>query len=238
MRRTIGQRLAVVLIGLTLAAGCPGSDRDRILTSGEKLYSQFDEELIIRHFFDDRRGGFFVDVGAYHWRDYSTTYYLEKHLDWSGIAIDAQGRFASGYAKHRPRSRFFRFIVTDHSGTMETLYLAGPVSSIEKRHVSDLDPRGEGVALREIEVPTITLNELLDRHDVSRIDFLSMDIEQAEPEALAGFDIERFRPELVCIEAFAPIRERIAAYFAAHGYERIDAYLRHDELNWYYTPRR
>jgi FkbM family methyltransferase len=238
MRRRTLQRLALTLIGLTLVAGCPSADRDRILTRGEKLYSQFNEELIIRHFFDDRRNGFFVDVGAYHWKNYSTTYYLEKHLDWSGIAIDAQGGFAAGYRNNRPRSRFFRFIVTDHSGTMETLYLAGPVSSIEKRHVSDLDPRAQDIELREVQVPTITLNELLDRNGVSRIDFLSMDIEQAEPKALSGFDIERFRPELVCIEAFPPIRDRIAAYFATHGYERIEAYLRHDEHNWYYTPRR
>ena len=238
MRRRNLRWLCAALLGLPIAAGCPATDRDRILGTGEKLYSQFDEELIIRHFFDDRRGGFFVDVGAYHWKDYSTTYYLEKHLGWSGIAVDAQGRFAPGYREHRPRSRFFRFIVTDHSGPRETLHLAGPMSSTDADHVSDLDPRAADVALREVQVPTITLNELLDRNGVSRIDFLSMDIEQGEPAALAGFDIERFLPELVCIEAYAPVRERISAYFESHGYERIDAYLRYDEHNWYYTPGR
>ena len=64
-----------------------------------------------------------------------------------------------------------------------------------------------------------------------------MDIEQAEPAALAGFDIERYRPELVCIEAGESVREAIAAYFDAHGYERIDAYLSYDPVNWYYRPR-
>ncbi len=237
MKRATRQRIALGSLGVLLLAGCPASDRDAILTHGEKLYSQFDEELVIRHFFDDRRQGFFVDVGAYHWKNYSTTYYLEKHLSWSGIAIDAVRAFRGGYEKHRPRTRFFNYIVTDHSGTQETLYLAGPVSSTKKDHVADLDPSLRDHELREIQVPTITLNELLDENGVTEIDFLSMDIEQGEPAALAGFDIGRFRPELVCIEAFPLVRDQIAAYFEEHAYERIDEYLAYDEGNWYFTPR-
>ena len=63
-----------------------------------------------------------------------------------------------------------------------------------------------------------------------------MDIEEAEPAALAGCDIERFRPELVCIEVGQRTRERLLAYFSAHGYERIDAYLAFDDHNWYFRP--
>jgi hypothetical protein len=61
-----------------------------------------------------------------------------------------------------------------------------------------------------------------------------MDIEGHEPKALAGFDIERFRPELVCIEAGN--REEIVDYFTQHGYERIEKYLEYDKVNWYFTP--
>lgn len=64
--------------GIYEKAGCVFAGD--ILDSGKKLYSQYDEELIIRDFFNDRRGGVFVDVGCYHYKDISTTYYLEKHL--------------------------------------------------------------------------------------------------------------------------------------------------------------
>ena len=90
---------------------------------------------------------------------------------------------------------------------------------------------------KTVEVPTITLDDLLDRSGVKKIDFLSMDIEGAEPLALAGFDIERFHPALVCIEVNLPVREEIHAYFLSHGYERIDAYKKHDRVNWYYRPK-
>jgi hypothetical protein len=33
------------------------------------------------------------------------------------------------------------------------------------------------------------------------------------------------------------VRDKIKAYFEAHGYERIDAYLKLDATNWYYRPR-
>ena len=65
---------------------------------------------------------------------------------------------------------------------------------------------------------------------------LSIDIEGNEVRALAGFDIERFRPELVCVEVAPGNREAVAAYFAQRGYERVERYGRFDRVNWYYTP--
>jgi len=136
--------------------------------------------------------------------------------------------------------------VTDHSGTKETLFFAGPISSTKESHIADVAHEygneaqaefAESIEPAEIQVPTITLNELLEANGVSKFDFLSMDIEQGEPAALAGFDIGRFRPELVCIEVFPPVRDRIADYFEQHGYERIEKYIPYDELNWYYTPK-
>ena len=224
-----------VALALALRGRSPGSPED-ILTAGEALYSQHDEELIIRHFFDDRREGFFVDVGSFHWKKKSTTYYLEKHLGWSGIAIDAQPGFAAGYRTHRPATTFLSYIVTDHSGTLETLYLARALSSTSRELIRRF-PKTRDLEPREISVPTITLDEALDQNGVSRIDFLSMDIEGGEPPALAGFDIRRFRPELVCIESDPSTRAAILAYFTERGYERLDAYLAYDNANWYFAPR-
>jgi hypothetical protein len=89
----------ILVAALILAAGMafavsrrvvPASERDalphgaRYLAAayGPDRYSQFAEEWIIRDFFQDKRGGTFVDVGANHYRDSSTTYYLEKNLEW------------------------------------------------------------------------------------------------------------------------------------------------------------
>ena len=87
-----------------------------------------------------------------------------------------------------------------------------------------------------MKVPAITLNDLLDRLGVEKIDFLSLDIEGHEPAALRGFDIERFAPELVCIEKPRKSAE-ILGYFGAHGYERIERYREYDRTNWYFQQK-
>lgn len=81
MLRRVMLATGMVAIHAIASPGIARAD-DNLLTSGKKLHSQFNEELVIRHFFKDRKKGFFADVGAYHWRKYSTTYYLEKHLEW------------------------------------------------------------------------------------------------------------------------------------------------------------
>ena len=85
-------------------------------------------------------------------------------------------------------------------------------------------------------VPTITLNDLLGTEKVQHIDFVSMDIETWEPKALSGFDIERFKPQLVCIEAHEQVRQQILDYFARHRYVIVGKYLRADPQNLYFMP--
>ncbi len=195
------------------------------------------QRAVIRHFLRDRRDGFFLDVGAAHYRKGSMTFFLEDHLGWSGIAVDALESWAADYATHRPRTRFFAFIVTDHTGAEEPFYrLTGDIgSTTDKARAEMIDEKFDVLSVTEILVPTTTLDTLLDREGVGKIDFLSMDIEGSEPAALAGFDIDRFRPQLVGIEAFPSNKEAIAQYFEKHGYERIDKYLEYDDRNWYYT---
>jgi FkbM family methyltransferase len=223
-----------LLFALLATTACPAQHRD-ILGTEKKLYSQFDEELIIRDFFQDRRGGFFLDIGASTPIANSTTYYLEKHLGWTGIGVDALYEHHLVWQLERPASEYLIHLVTDHAGSLEPFYRSreSALSSTQENRVF----MGQEVGSERREVEAITIDKILDDRGIDKIDFLSMDIEESEPAALAGFDIERFRPELVCIEASPSVREPILAYFAEHGYERIERYLERDEINWYFRPR-
>ena len=68
------------------------------------------------------------------------------------------------------------------------------------------------------------------------MDLLNLDIELAEPKALAGFDIERWKPELVCVEAHQYVRQQILDYMHAHRYVLVGKYLRVDGMNLYFMP--
>ena len=198
---------------------------------GEK-YSQGYEEWLIRDFFQDRRDGFFLDVGAYDYKDLSNTYFLESQLGWSGIAVEPQVKFRADYERYRPKTQFVAMFVSDKSDEEIKFF----VPERENRASAVQGAMSEESGVNEVEVPTITLNDLLSKYQVSKIDFLNMDIELWEPKALAGFDIDKYRPELVCIEAHPPVRKEIEDYFAAHHYVKITKYLVADRRNFYYTP--
>ena len=217
------------------AHGSPGPPAD--LFAHEALYSNHNVELIARDFFQDRRGGFYLDVGCWHPIKDSNTYYLEEHLGWHGIGVDALPELAPKWKRHRRESRFLNYIVTDHAGTVEPFYRVelSDISQVEK---PARGPGGDPVRSEEIMVPTITLTDLLERNGVTKIDFFSIDIEGHEPAALVGFDIDRFQPALVCIEAKPKNREFIVKYFTDHGYERLERYRKYDEVNYYFTPKR
>ncbi len=203
-------------------------------TYGPSRNSEHAEEWLIRDFFRDQRGGFFVDVGSSDYKRFSNTYYLEESLGWSGLAIDAQEEFAADYKKFRPRTRFFSYFVSDKSDAIESLFVPDSnrlVASSNKEFSDRYDASGKAR-----EVRTITLNDLLDRERVTRVDFMTMDIELAEPKALAGFDIARFRPRLVCVESHPEIRQQLIDYFTDRKYRLVARYLRADLHNLWFAP--
>jgi FkbM family methyltransferase len=197
--------------------------------------SRYGEEWIVRDFFRDRRGGVFVDVGANHYQRDSNTYYLETELGWSGVAIDPQIKFAADYRAHRPMTTFVPLFVSDVSDREATLYVPKDdlVASFDK-NFAETESNSPADA---VSIQTMTLDDILDRHGIREIDFLSMDIELHEPQALNGFSIERFRPRLVGVEAHAPVRQQILDYFASHGYVVIAKYLRADTENLWFAPQ-
>jgi FkbM family methyltransferase len=213
----------------------PAEIRDLARSYGPSRNSQYYEEWIVRDFFKDRREGFFVDVGANHYRTFSNTYYLETKLGWSGIAIEPLNGFEPEYREYRPRTRFRTFFVSDVSNHSAKMYLLANgnhlVSSADRTFTQRF-----GAKTEVLDVPTITLNDLLDAEKVNKIDFISIDIELHEPKALAGFDIGRFTPALVCIEAHPEVRQQIIDYFTEHGYAVVGKYLHIDIHNLYFRP--
>jgi len=201
---------------------------------GPSRNSRYGEEWIVRDFFNDKRGGVFVDVGANDYRRDSNTYYLETQLGWSGVAIEPQAEFASDYAAHRPRTKFVPLFVSDISSSQIEFYVGGSnlVASFD-RNVAESEGGGRAQA---VSVNTATLDDVLKQEDIRTIDFLSIDIELHEPQALKGFSIDRFRPRLVAIESHLPVRQQILDYFTSHRYVVLGKYLRADNDNLWFAP--
>jgi FkbM family methyltransferase len=202
---------------------------------GPDKYSAGPEEWILRELLHDQREGVFLDIGSADARVLSNTYYFESVLGWSGIAVDAQTEYAPSYERFRPRTRFRSFLISDKSDEVLPFYITDEkgTSSANRGWAHGSTP---GKDVKTVSVSSITLDDLLAREQVSHIDLMSMDIEGHEPQALAGFSIDRFRPRVVVIEAHLDVRQALLDYFTAHGYVVQGRYLWVDNANLYFTP--
>jgi FkbM family methyltransferase len=201
---------------------------------GPHTYALGVDEWVIRDYFHDKRGGTFLDVGASHYKAGSNTYYLETQLGWSGVAIDARSEFGPDYQRHRPRTRFVAMFAADADHGTARLFVPADNGFVASASQDLAHAGGQRTTARD--VPTTTLNAVLEQAGIAAIDLLNMDIELSEPKALAGLDVEKYRPALVCIEAHRPVRQQILNYFAQHRYQLVGQYLRVDPTNLYFVP--
>ncbi len=184
----------------------------------------------MRGFFQNRRNGVFVDVGANHYRNENNTY-ISK-MSWAGQGSlwnrspsSRQTTNATGPA--RGSARLLPRTPQSAGAVLRRTELARDVGD-EGIHLAGSRRRGGSA----------DVNDLLSVEKIDRIDFLSMDIELAEPKALAGFDLRRFSPGLVCIEAHREVRQLLLTYFHDRGYVVIGKTWTADHLNMCTPPPR
>lgn len=141
--------------------------------------------------FDEKRGGFFVDIGAHDGVELSNTYLLEKKYGWSGICVEAN---PDTYRQLRQnRSCACVNVCLDAApGTVQFSKNAmhGGIVGVTDEEL------GEVVSL-----PALTLDTVLDQQSAPDvIDYLSIDVEGAEDRVFAGFDLSRRKVTCLTIE--------------------------------------
>jgi FkbM family methyltransferase len=146
--------------------------------------------------------------------------------------------YAAEWKEKRPRSKFFSYLVSTTSGDNATFYKSED-TGISSVHPHSADGTsfgpffGKTMQTEEIHVPTISLNDLLDHEGINSINLLSIDVEGHEMEVLAGFDLNRFSPDLIVIETWD--KEPVLQHLGRYGYHPIKRYAPLDKVNMYFT---
>ena len=170
----------------------------------------------------EKRDGYFVEVGAADGVFLSNTYYLER-LGWTGILAEPNPRFAEKLK--RRRCVVSNLCVSSRSDETVPFLNAemGELSRMATVEFADRHEARRRQGAQEIEVTTITLTDLLERHGAPcTIDYLSVDTEGAELEILAAFDFDRWDVRAFTVEHNNTEAEaRLDALFAARGYRRM-----------------
>jgi FkbM family methyltransferase len=181
-------------------------------------------ELVWR-FFHRTRHGFFVDAGANHPTTGNQTWFLEEQ-GWTGILIEPHPDMAELLRQQRPKSRTFETAVgaPGQPGPLD-FWLGGTQSSADP----DVRVREKG---KRVQVPIRTIDSVLEESGATKVDFVSLDVEGMELEALEGFNFERWRPGLLLIEDFF-YNHKMDGYMRSRGYKAVK---RTGYNNWY-VPR-
>lgn len=199
-------------------------------------YAQRFEDLHLLRCFAGLSPGFYIDVGAGHpvYDNVSFLYYLRG---WNGITVEPNPALAQLSVAVRPRDHCIQALLGAAPGRSD-FYLIEDfhgMSTTDERTARAVEAEF-GKRARRLTRPVTTLAALCERYAPATIHFLKVDVEGAEAEVLMGGDWRRFRPQIVVVEAFAPVTlapswEEFEALLKANDYQ----YAFFDSLNRYYV---
>ncbi len=214
-------------------------------TARPPYYSQHGQDRFVDNFLlHGKRDGVFVDVGAYDGVALSNTYYFEKELGWQGICIEPNPLAFEKLSRNR-QCASLNCGVGGQEEVLEFLKLPGDLdlgsgfvkyfneSSYYKDPAFIAKVTSDGGEL--VNIPVRRLNDLLAEHDVTRIDYLSIDTEGADFEVLSAIDFNKVEIEVIGIENSC-FGDRIISFLSRRGYD-LKAVLGRDEIYLKKTSR-
>jgi len=149
-------------------------------------------------------GGTFVEAGAHDGYTQSNTYYLERWRGWSGVLVEPIPELRVRCRRRRPRSQVVgaALVGPDFAGDAVPIRRGDLMSRIVPSG-ADTSERSPGARAeqRTIEVPARTLSQVLDEAGLGSIDVIVLDLEGAEPDAIAGLDLTRHAARYILVEA-------------------------------------
>jgi len=202
-----------------------GAEVWRIFEQGAPLMAlskaQLFQDIWVLFELDQKRGGFFVEFGAASGVSLSNTWMLEKHFGWTGILAEPNPEFHGSLKASRACQISFDCVYKTTGDTVP-FYCAstGELSGLVSARPDDAPaPEAE---TRVIQVPTVSLQDLLRRHAAPKvIDYMSIDTEGSEFDILAAFDFDAWDVRTLSVEHNRkPQRAQIFDLLTRNGYAR------------------
>ncbi len=166
----------------------------------KKSYSISNVDLIIERIFSKKKVGVYIDAGCNHPIKYNNTYLLYKK-GWSGINIDLDKKSIMQFNKLRKRDTNIHSLITSHDNEEKDLYFYHDRSNINTLS-KDLAESRKNKYKEIIKIKGKSLNTIINnsKYKNSKIDLLSIDIENYEYDALSNFNFNKYDIDLVVTE--------------------------------------
>ena len=157
---------------------------------------------------------FFLEVGANDGVRQSNTFFLESIYKAKGILIEASPYNFQKCIRNRSRKNIFEHcaLVSEEYNLpyLELIYSDLMTVSLSSQEVDSLSHAKKGLKYFKginynFLAPAKTLNEILDKNKIKKVDLMSIDLEGSELDALKGINLNLFDIRNILIEARAEI---------------------------------
>jgi FkbM family methyltransferase len=197
-------------------------------------YSQNLEDVMLWRALKHVEQGFYVDVGANDPKFLSVTHAFYER-GWHGINIDP----ATWALLNKERTRDINLEVAASAAEGKiTFYEVSDSTLCTCDSALAEQYRQSGQMVIERAVPSMTLNQILEKYANGPIHFMNIDVEGAEVDVLRGLDLSTWRPWIILIEATIPTTkipafEQSESLIASSNYE----FVYFDGLNRFYVAK-
>ena len=185
------------------------------------------EETIFKGY----KNGIFVDVGAHDGVSINNTLYFEKYNNWTGINIEPIKTVFDKLVTNRPSSININCAVCNKDGETEFLcntgyteMISGIKDTFDPRHLQRLQDENaqKGSITEVIKVQTKKLDTILNEHNITHINYLSIDVEGAEFEVIKSIDFDKVFIDVIGFENnFNDSSAQIIKYLDTKGFKFI-----------------
>jgi FkbM family methyltransferase len=195
-------------------------------------YSQNGEDMVLQELFVYQSTGFYVDIGAYHPRRFSNTYFYYQK-GWSGINVDATPGRMEAFRKDRPRDINLEIAIGRSCETRTLFEFTEPALNTLDPVVAQQRLHEQHPIVCERRIETQTLAKILETHLPSGqlIDFMSIDVEGLDLDVLQSNDWQMYRPRYLLVESGGfdpecPYEDIIHQYVSSLSYKLFARTLR------------
>ena len=188
-------------------------------------YSQLGQDKFVDEYLQFKENGIFIEIGAHDGRSCSNTLFFEENRNWKGICIEPGPEEFKKLTENR-KSININACVSDYDGQSEFTYIEGysmMLSGLSENYNYSHQNRIEhevninGGEISKIEMPVFKLQTILDEHNISDIDYCSIDTEGSEFNIIKSIDFDKTNIKIFSIENNYG-NEDIKNYLETKGY--------------------
>lgn len=177
---------------------------------GKRSYAQCGEDLIVADLLKHVKRGFYLEIGAYHPKQFSNTYWFYKK-GWRGIVVEPNTDLAALYRFSRKNDRVVNAGVAIKNKMGEYYVFEDETrntfNKVAARHYQNV-----GYKLLRVDTKKLLrLDQIL--KNTRKIDLLSIDTEGNDEQIIKTLNWEKYKPKVVVVEG-----ESSGAFLEKKGY--------------------